>query len=130
MKAIVICKEIQSGSSKGAPDIGTGYSGFVHIGSLPGSNAIYVITGTNAQLTTIEAHSNTVGGLVITEGESVGKWPEMNQAIPETLRTKINVWLTSQGRATLPAGTTLLTVARLAAAHFDGLGNFDVFDGN
>lgn len=129
-KAIVICKETQSGASKGAPDVGTGYSGWVYVGTLPGSTAIYLITGTSAQLTTILGHANTVGGLNVSEDEAAGKWPQMNQAISSTLRTKINTWLTSQGRATLPAGATLLQVARLAADHFTPDGStFDVWDG-
>ena len=128
MKAVVICKEVQAGATKGRPDIGTDWGGFVHIGNLPGAYAIYIIVGTGLQLATIDAHVNCVGGLQITD---IGvRWPEMRQAIPAALRTKINTYRIAQGQSTIPAGTTLLQVARFAANHFDGLGNFDVWDGS
>lgn len=127
MKAAIICKEILAGANKGAPDIGTGYNGFVHIGNLPGAYAIYIITATGAQLTTIQAHVNCVGGLLVTD--SGVRWPELDQAIPAALRTKINVYRTNQGLSTIPANTTLLQVVRFAANHFD-FGLFDVFDGS
>ena len=127
-KAIVICKEVQAGATKGAPDIGTGYSGWVYVGNLPGAYAAYVIAATGAQLTTIQAHANCVGGALITE-DGV-KWQQMNEPISAASRTKINTYRQAQGQSNIPAGTTLLQVVRFAAKHFDGLGNFDVWDGN
>lgn len=127
MKAVVICKEILTvGASKGAPDIGTGYNGFVQIGNLPGAYAIYIITGSGAQLTTIDGHANTIGGLVVTA--SGPRWPELDQQIPAGLRTKINTYRQAQGQGNIPVNTTLLQVVRFAANHFD-FGNFDVWDG-
>lgn len=128
MKAIVICKETLAGPTKGAPDLTTPYSGFVYVGNLPGAYAIYIITATGAQLTAIQAEPNCVGGALITE-DGV-KWSQMNEPISAGLRTKINTFRANNGQTAIPADTTLLQVVRFAAAHFDGLGNFDVFDGD
>lgn len=125
MKAALICKEIQAGADKGRPDVGTGYSGFVYVGPLPGSYAIYIITGTGAQLTTIDGHANTVGGLVVTNG---GRWSQLDVPIPAGLRTKINTYRQAQGQSAIPASATLLQVIRFAASHFDW-GTHDVWDG-
>jgi hypothetical protein len=127
-KALGIIKETQAGPSKGAPDLSVPYSGFVYVGPLPGNYAVYVITGTGAQLTAIQADANCVAGALITE-DGV-KWPEMNQPVPAGIRTKINTYRANQGLAPIGAGVTLKQVAQAAAAHFDGAGNFDVYDGN
>lgn len=123
-KAIVICREILSGTGKGRPDVGTGWRGFVYVGTLPGAYAVYIITGTGPQLTAIDAHANTIGGLLVTGSE---RWAELDVAIPTALRTKINTYRTAQGLSTIPASTTLLQVLRFAANHYD-YGNFDVTD--
>jgi len=125
-KAIVVCKEIQAGANKGAPDVGTGYSGFVYIGNLPGAYAIYVITGSGAQLTVIDQHANTVGGLLVT---GAGRWAELDVAVPAGLRTKINAYRQAQGLGNIGVNTTLLQVVRFAANHFD-YGTHDVWDGS
>lgn len=126
-KAVAIIKELPSGANKGAPDIVTPYSGFVYIGPLPGAYAIYVIAATGAQLTSIQLEANCIGGLLITD--TGVRWPELDQAIPAGLRTKINTYRTGQGLGSIPAGTTLFQVARFAANIFD-FGLYDVFDGN
>lgn len=126
MKALAICKETQSGPQKGSPDLSVPYHGFVFVGNLPGAYAAYIITGTGAQLTAINADPNCVAGVLITE--SGARWPEMDQPVPAGMRTRINTYLTAQGRPTIGAGVTLKQVAQQAAAHFDGLGNFDVDD--
>jgi hypothetical protein len=124
-KAIVICKEVQSGASKGSPDLTTAMSGWVMVGDLPGAYAIYVIAATGAQLTSIQAEANCVGGALITDAGV--RWPELDVAIPSALRTKINNYLTANSQPTLGAGVTLLQVARKAANNFD-YGTHDVFD--
>lgn len=126
-KAIVLCKEIQNGASKGAPDIGTSYRGFVYVGNLPGAYAVYIITGSGAQLTAIQTHANCVGGALVTESGGV-KWGKMNEPISQALLDKINTWRAARKLATVDASTTLKQVAKWAASHFDGQGNFDVFD--
>ena len=125
-KALVICKEIQSGASKGAPDIGTGYSGFVYVGNLPGAYAAYVITGTGAQLLAIQGHANFLVGVQVTEGAD--RWAELRATLPAGVRAQINNWRSNNGQGPVPAGTTWLQVIRFAANHFDLAGNFDVFD--
>lgn len=127
-KAVVICKEIQSGASKGAPDIGTGYRGFVQVGQLPGAYCAYVVTGTPAQLSAIDAHANTLVGALVTEAEGSEKWAELKVQLPAAVRTKINTWRQANGQGNIPVNTTWLQVIRFAANHFDGVGNFDVFD--
>lgn len=127
-KALVICKEIQSGASKGAPDVGTGYSGFVHIGNLPGAYAAYVITGTGAQLLAIQGHANFLVGVQVTEAGV--RWSELNATLPAGVRTTINNWRQANGQSNISVGTTWLQVFKFAANHFDLSGNFDVFDGN
>lgn len=126
-KAIIICREIQTvGVTKGAPDIGTGYGGWVYIGNLPGAYAVYVIVGTGPQLTAIDAHVNTIGGLLVTNGGI--RWSQLDVAIPVALRTKINVYRANNSLGPIPANATLLQVVRIAASHFDW-GSHDVFDG-
>lgn len=125
-KALAIIKETQVGANKGAPNLSVPYKGFVHVGDLPGSYAVYLITGTGAQLTAINADANCVAGVLVTE--SGPKWPEMDQPVPAGMRTRINNYLTSQGRPNIGAGVTLKQIAQQAAAHFDGAGNFDVDD--
>lgn len=127
MKAIVICKEIQSGASKGAPDVGTGYRGFVQIGQLPGAYCAYVITGTPAQLAAIDAHANTLVGAPVTEAAGAEKWAELKVQLPAGVRTKINTYRANNGQGPIPVNTTWLQVIRQAAPHFD-FGNFDVGD--
>lgn len=124
-KAAVICKEIQNGASKGAPDIGTGYRGFVHVGNLPGAYAVYIITGSGAQLTGIDGHANTVGGALVT-GDGV-RWSQLDEPLEAGLRTKLNAWLTAREMPTVGPNFTLLQLVRRAAAHFD-YGTHDVFD--
>lgn len=128
-KAIVICKEVQSGASKGVPDIGTGYSGFVQIGQLPGAYCAYVITGSAAQLAAIQVHANTLVGAVVTEAEGVERWAELKVQLPVAVRTKINTWRANNGQGSIPVNTTWLQVIKFAANHFDNAAaNFDVFD--
>lgn len=130
MKAIIICREIQSGASKGAPDIGTGYSGFVFVGNLPGAYAVYVIVATGPQLAAIQVHANCVGGLLVTErnGEDRIRPAELDVPVPAALRTKINTYRQANGQGNIPASTTLLQVVRFAANHFEW-GSHDVWDG-
>jgi hypothetical protein len=52
----------------------------------------------------------------------------MQEPISAALRSKINTYRQANGQGNIPAGTTLLQVVRFAANHFDGSGNFDVFD--
>lgn len=119
-KAVTICKK----DANGAPDIGTGWQRWVYVGDLPGQYAVYIIVGSGAQLTTIQAHANCVGGLQVTNG---ARWAELDQPVPAALRTKINAYRATQGQGPIGAGVTLLQVIRFAAATFDW-GTHDVFD--
>lgn len=128
MKAIAILKEVQSGANKGQPDVGTpgvDYSGFVHIGDLPGAYACVVICGIGAQLLAIQSHPNCVCGVQATEAGV--RWSELDVPVPAGIRTKINKWRQANGQGNIPAGTTLLQVVRAAANHFDW-GSHDCFD--
>lgn len=121
-KAVAIIKK----DSQGAPDIGTGWDRWVWIGDLPGNYAVYIIVGTGAQLTAIQANANCIGGLVVTNNGS--RWAELDQAIPTSLKNKINAYRASQGQGNIGAGTTLLQVIQVAAATFDW-GITDCWDG-
>lgn len=126
MKALAILKEVQVGANKGQPDVGTGWTSFVHIGDLPGAYAAVVICGTGAQLLAISLHANCIFGLQVTS-DGV-RWSELDVAVPAAIRTKINTWRAANSLAPIGAGTTLLQVVKFAANHFDGNGNFDVWD--
>src|SRR5690348_2734201 len=100
IKSVAICKI----DSNGAPDVGTGFDRWARVeGNLPGNYGIFIIVGTGAQLTAIQANSNCIGGLVVTSSGQV-RWPELDVAIPSGLRTKINNYRTAQGLSTIPAG--------------------------
>lgn len=128
-KALVICKEVQSGADKGKPDVGTGYTGFVYVGNLPGAYAVYIITASAGQLVTIQANPNCVGGALVTErnGQDRVKPVELDVPVPAPLRTKINTYRQAQGQAAIPANTTLLQLIKQAENRFEW-GTHDVYD--
>jgi hypothetical protein len=125
-KAVAICRAITSGVDVGAPNIGNGWQRWVRVGDLPGAYAVFIIVGTAAQLTAIQANANCVGGILVTAGPD--RWAELDQPVPAALRTKINAYLTAQGQPTIGVNVTLLQVIRKAAAEFDWQ-THDVWDG-
>jgi hypothetical protein len=83
----------------------TDYHGHVYIGSVAGWGA-YLISGTAAQLTAINALPEAVGIAVLTQSAEGAKWTELDSNITLAIRNKLNTWLTARGYPTIPAGWT------------------------
>lgn len=100
MKAFGICPIVN-----GQPDIGGlpcwGYVLAAHIANW----GAYLISGTLAQLSAINALPNTYAICIVTENGGI-KWPELDNVIPAGVRTRINNWLTARGYPTILAGWT------------------------
>lgn len=122
MKAVVICRA----DNDGAPDIGTGWHRWAHVGDLPGAYAIYIVVASGVQLTAIEAMPGVVGGAVVSNGSV--RWSQLDEPLQPALRTKLNTWLTNRGLPTVGSNFTLLQLVRRAASEFD-YGTHDVWDG-
>jgi len=105
------------------------YHGFVRLARI-GDWAVYLVSGTGAQLLAIDALPNVIGICAVTESGDV-KWGELDANIALAVRTKLNTWLTARGLPTIPAGWTnrkvLVEVAKRMDERFD-LGFFDVAD--
>jgi hypothetical protein len=92
----------------GIPDLDTQtykYHGHVYIGSVAGWGA-YLISGTAAQLTAINALPQAVGIAVLTHPKDGPKWVELDSNVTTAIRNKLNTWLGNNGYPTIPAGWT------------------------
>ena len=105
------------------------YHGFVRLARV-GDWAVYLVSGTGAQLLAIDALPNVIGICAVTESGTV-KWAELDANMALAVRTKLSAWLTARGYPTIPTGWTnrkvLVEVAKRMDAKFD-LGFFDVAD--
>lgn len=61
----------------------------------------YLVRGTAAQLSALNALTGVVGICTLTAGR-----PELANVITAGVRTKLNTWLTARGYSTIPAGWT------------------------
>lgn len=74
-----------------------------------GSWALYLYSGTAAQLTAIAALA-TVYPLAAMTDNGVIKWAELNNTVTAAHRTKLNTWLTARGYPTIPVGWSYLQI--------------------
>ncbi len=91
----------------GSPKIDTSvtpYHGHVLSGQL-GQYGAYLFSGTNAQLIALNALPNVIGIVAVTNNGDV-HWTELDNTIAAGVRTKLNTWLTNNGKPTIPAGWT------------------------
>lgn len=93
----------------------------------------YLFSGSAAQLIAVDALTSVVGICKVTVGEQLDgegnpidtKWPELNDTINPTVRTKINNYLTSIGKDyQVPADATNAVVIKKTYKYFR-----DSFDG-
>lgn len=99
-----------------------------------GQYGAYLVSGTGAQLTALNATPQCVGIVAVTESGGV-KWAELDGTIAPAIRTKLNTWITNNRPAwpQVPAGATYRQVIRALFARFNAqfdLDNFDVTDGS
>jgi len=98
--------------------------GWVLIGQFDVYGA-YLFSGSAAQLIAVDALPSVVGICKVSVGDT--KWPELNDTIDLTVRTKINNYLTSIGKDyQVPADATNATVIKKTYKYFRG--SFDGFD--
>lgn len=84
----------------------TPYLAHHHVGHVKNWGA-YLITGTGQQLLAIDALPQVIGICAVTRiDDQNDKWPELNEVINATKRTKINNWLSARGYPTIPAAWT------------------------
>lgn len=92
--------------ASGTPVLGDlPYHGYCLAAQLNDTWGLYVVSGTAAQLTAINALPDTYAICTVTESEGA-KWPELDSVITSARRTRINSWLTARGLPTIPAGWT------------------------
>lgn len=100
----------------------TDFHGYVYIGQIAGWGA-YLISGTGAQLTAINALPEAVGIAVMTKDADGTQWKELDSTITAAVRTKLNTWLGNNGYSTIPAGWSnrkvVETVFRRLNPNFD-----------
>lgn len=114
----------------GSPDIGElPYFGYVLCDRIGATNwGAYLISGTGAQLSAIDALPSVMGIVAVTQAGDV-RWAELDDNIAGAARTKLNNWLTARFRPTIPAGWTNRRVVReiyqAANAHWN-LASFDI----
>jgi hypothetical protein len=92
----------------GVPDIGqlgTDYTGHVQVDSV-GSWGAYLISGSGAQLTAINALPQVIGICQVTENGV--RWGELDSVVSTTVMNKLNAWKTAN-RPTWPAVTAGMT---------------------
>jgi len=100
MKAFLVTRMIG-----GVPD----FSGLPHTGNVLCAKTpttlqygIYIVTGTAAQVTAINALAQVVPLCAITHPD-FDNWPEMEGVINATVRTQLNTWLTKYSLPNIPA---------------------------
>jgi hypothetical protein len=115
--------------SGGQPDVdftATSLYGYNLIGSLGGWGA-YLVSGTAAQLTALNALSQVVGICVITNSGDV-RWAELDGNIAAAIRMKLNTWLSNRGYPTIPAGWTYRRVVREVFQRINAGFEIEAFD--
>lgn len=100
----------------GAPNINefqTPYTGIVYIFSVGGPNGfgLYLIGGSVAQLTALNALAQ-VRGLAVMTDSGATHWAELGNTITTAQRTKLNTWLTARGYPTIPVGWSYRQIIR------------------
>jgi hypothetical protein len=115
----------------GSPDLGnpaTPYHGHVLTGQV-GQFGLYLFSGTPAQLAAIDALPNVIGLCLLRttgEGMNVVRWAEIDDNFATAARTRLNTWLTNNGKPTIPAGWTNKQVIRKLFEHLDSSGVADL----
>lgn len=92
----------------GIPKIDTAlypYHGHIFIGQIAGWGA-YLISGTSAQLSAINALPQAIGLATLTTTAEGVKWKELDSTVSLAVRTKLNTWLTARGYPMIPEGWT------------------------
>jgi hypothetical protein len=108
----------------GSPNLGDPvppYHGHVLTGQV-GQFGLYLFSGTPAQLAAIDALPNVVGLCLLRttgSGMNVVKWAEIDDSFADAARTRINTWLTNNGKPTIPAGWTNKQVIRKLFEYLD-----------
>jgi hypothetical protein len=108
----------------GYPDIdtvATPYHGHVLTGQV-GQFGLYLFSGTPAQLAAIDALPNVLGLCLLRttgSGMNVVKWAEIDDNFATAARTRLNTWLTNNGKPTIPAGWTNKQVVRKLFEYLD-----------
>lgn len=93
--------------------------GYATIGRLGQWNAL-LVQSTTANLQAINAAvlaTDLILLCLVTEAGTV-RWSELDNPIGTVLRTRLNTWLTANGKPTIPAGTPLRQVVRAAFRYF------------
>jgi hypothetical protein len=116
----------------GYPDIdtvATPYHGHVLTGQV-GQFGLYLFSGTPAQLAALDALPNVIGLCLLSTTESggmtVSRWAEVDNNFGAGARTRLNTWLTNNGKPTIPAGWTNKQVIRKLFEHLDSAGVADL----
>ncbi len=76
--------------------------GWVQCG-LIGQYGAYIFSGTGGQLIAINALSNVVGIVAVTESGDI-RWGELDGVVTPAIRTKLNNFLTARSLPTIPVG--------------------------
>ena len=68
-----------------------------------GQYGAYLFSGTGQQLLAVNALPQCLGIVGVTSSGDV-RWPELDGALPENIRTKLNIWADSMGLPNVPDG--------------------------
>ena len=115
----------------GSPDLGNPvppYHGYVLTGQV-GQYGLYLFSGTPAQLAAINALPNVIGLFLLRttgEGMNVVRWAEIDDGFATAARTRLNTWLTNNGKPTIPDGWTNKRVVKKLFEHLDSAGVADL----
>lgn len=94
--------------SGGAPNVNflnTPINGYVLAAGPFGNYGLYLVSGTGAQLTALNALSN-VWGLVAMDDSGDVRWSQLDNVIAAGVRTKLNQFASARGWPNVPAGWT------------------------
>lgn len=116
----------------GNPDIErmvTPVSGWALVFQINANWGVYLVSGTGAQLTALNATTPVTGICNVTEGATT-RWVELDDVVAAGVRTKLNTRLTALGKATIPAGRTNRQILQAVHGYFNNnVGRaFDPFD--
>lgn len=102
--------------------VGVDYFGHVLMDTA-GNYGAYLFSGSATQLSAVNALTNVVGIVAVTDNGNV-HWAELDNTISAGVRANLNTWLTNHGFQTIPAGWTYRQVVNAIFRHFNN--SFDI----
>lgn len=101
-------------------------TGWVQCGTI-GQYGAYIFSGTGDRLLAINALSNVIGLVAMTESGNV-RWAELDGTITVAQRTKWNTWLSARGYPTIPVGATYRAIVMAVYKRLNNLWDLQTHD--